>query len=199
MVVTERTFWLKGLFYQGCVMCPILCYCALRTLHLRACELMECPLSPSLGMHCSVNVGQREENVLCPMFASVTIPGRDASASSPSSLQKVTDRLAFRGNTGHGDYSTASQTFSDSDDLLVHTVGKHITCIIMTHLNSEIITGLHRGVIQGPGAYFHSLVGVWLAQWRLQAAVGKNMQLLGLQLQVYQHRSNNGNLVEFLA
>lgn len=195
MVVTERTFWLKGIFYQGCVMCPILCYCALRTLRFRACELMGCPLSPSLGMHYSVHAGQREEDVLCGMVASGTIPGRDAGASSPSSLGKVTDRLAFRGITGHGDYSTASQTFSDSDDLLVHTVGKHITCTIMIHLNSEIITGLHRGVIQGPRAYFHSVVGVWLAQWRPHAAVGKNM----LQLQVYQHRSNNGNLVEFLA
>lgn len=41
MVVTERTFWLKGMFYQGWGMCPILwafrCYCVLRTLRFRAC------------------------------------------------------------------------------------------------------------------------------------------------------------------
>lgn len=155
---------------------------------------MGCPLSPSLGMHYSINVEQRGEDVLCHMVATMTIPGRDAGASSPSSLQKVTDRLAFRDITGHGDYSTASQTFSDSDDLLVHTVRKHIICTIMIHVKFR-----NCGVSQGPGACFHSVIGVWLAQWRLHAAVVKNMQLPGLQLQVYQHRSKNGNLVEFLA
>lgn len=53
---------------------------------------------------------------------------------------------------------------------------------------------LHLGLIQKPGAYSHSLVEGRLPQWRLHAAVIRGMQLPVLQLQMYQHRSKNGEL-----
>lgn len=174
IVVTERTFWLKGIFSKdvSCAQFSV----TVRSEHFISGHVNQWDAPYPHPREC-INAGQREENVLCLMVTSVIISGRDSGANSPSSLRKVTDRIAFRGITGHGDYSTASQTFSNSDDLLVHTVGKHITCTIMIHLNSEILTGMHYGVIQGPGAYFHSMVRVWLAQWRPRAAVVKNMQL----------------------
>lgn len=39
----------------------------------------------------------------------MTIPGRDAGAN-PLLFTPESDELALRGVTGHGDYSTASQT-----------------------------------------------------------------------------------------
>lgn len=64
--------------------------------------------------------------------------------------------------------------------------------------NTEISKVLHFGLTWKAVARSHSVVEVWLAQWRLYIAMIKNMQLLGLQLQIYQYRSKNGELFRVL-
>lgn len=68
----------------------------------------------------------------------------------------------------------------------------------MIRQNTEISNVLHFGLTQKAVAHSRSVVEVWLAQWRLYIAVSKSMQLPGLQLQIYQYRSKNGELFRVL-
>lgn len=67
------------------------------------------------------------------VVASVTVLGRDASATSV--FTPGSDKPALRGITGH-DYSTASQTLSESNNILVYTAGRQnqIICTIRIYL-----------------------------------------------------------------
>lgn len=68
----------------------------------------------------------------------------------------------------------------------------------MIRQNTEISNVLHFGLMRKAVACSHSMVEVWLAQWRLHIAMIKSVQLPGLRLQIYQYRSKNGELCRVL-